>query len=135
MNLLLDTHVWIWLVEGNPRLPRRIRDALAHPDAVLWLSPVTPWEVLMLAERGRLRLPADGPGWVRRTLDEGPFEEAPLTWEIALRSRRLEVGTRDLADRFLVSTAIENGFTFVTGDARLKQVPGLNVLAFRPATP
>lgn len=134
MNLLLDTHVWIWLAEGNPRLPRRIRDALAHPDAVLWVSPVTPWEALMLAERGRLRLSATGPDWVRRILDEGPFEEAPLTWEIALRSRRLEVETRDPADRFLLSTAIENGFTFVTADARLQKVPGLHVLAFRPTT-
>jgi PIN domain nuclease of toxin-antitoxin system len=70
---------------------------------------------------------------VRRTSTRDPSKKRPDV-EIALRSRRLEVGTRDLADRFLVSTAIENGFTFVTGDARLKQVPGLNVLAFRPAT-
>jgi len=132
VNLLLDTHVWIWLAEGSPRLPRRIREALAHPDAVLWVSPVTAWEALMLAERGRLKLPPKGADWVRRILDEGPFEEAPLTWEIALRSRKLDVATRDPADRFLISTAIENDFTFVTADARLKQMRGVALLAFDP---
>jgi PIN domain nuclease of toxin-antitoxin system len=53
---LLDTHAWIWWIEGDRRLQRRVRDTLDRlpPDARPCLSAISLWEVAMLVERGRV---------------------------------------------------------------------------------
>ena len=53
---LLDTHAWIWWIEGDRRLPRRVRDTLDRlpRDERPYLSAISLWEVAMLVERGRV---------------------------------------------------------------------------------
>lgn len=129
MNLLLDTHVLLWYCLDDPKLPRDIARRIESAESTSWVSPVSIWESLLLAERGRLALPAPAMEWLSRELAGGPFREAPLTWEIAIESRRLALTHEDPADRFLAATARVNGFTFVTGDARLKALKGVEILA------
>ncbi|MBZ5607875.1 MAG: hypothetical protein LAP38_06450 [Acidobacteriia bacterium] len=56
MRLLLDTHIWVWSVADLDRLTRRVARAINDPRNELWISPVTTWEIVLLHERGRLRL-------------------------------------------------------------------------------
>jgi len=128
MNLLLDTHVWIWSLLSPGKLAPRIRKRLVAEETQLWLSPISAWEALMLVERGRLDVKGDGPEWVDTAWKTGPFREAPLTYEVATASRRLAIPVRDPADRFLVATASVYGCTFVTADGRLQTLPGVSVL-------
>ncbi len=128
MNLLLDTHVWIWSLLEPKRIASKVRNRLSDDDTELWLSPISAWEALMLVERGRLAVRGDGPEWVDSAWKAGPFREAPLTYEVATASRRLPVPVRDPADRFLVATAAVYGCTFVTADSRLIAVPGVKIL-------
>jgi PIN domain nuclease of toxin-antitoxin system len=117
LRLLLDTHIWLWSLQDQSRLGRRILRELRSPENELWLSPVSTWEALILHEKGRLHLPADLNGWVARAI--APFREAPLTHEIAAVSRRLSLPQRDPADRFLAATAQVLDLTLVTADASL----------------
>jgi PIN domain nuclease of toxin-antitoxin system len=117
MRLLLDTHIWIWSLQDPKRLGRRLLRELHNPENELWLSPISTWEALMLHEKGRLRLHADLDGWVIRAT--APFQEAPLTHEIAAASRRLNLPQRDPADRFLAATALVLDLVLVTADASL----------------
>ncbi len=128
MNLLLDTHVWIWSLLSPSRIAARVRKHLTGDEAELWLSPISAWEALMLIERGRLAVRGDGPQWVESAWKAGPFREAPLTFEVAVASRRVAVPVRDPADRFLVATALVYGCTFVTADCSLSTVPGVEIL-------
>jgi len=128
MNLLLDTHIWIWSLLEPERIASRVRNRLGDAETELWLSPISAWEALMLVERGRLAVRGDGPEWVDSAWKAGPFREAPLTYEVAAASRRLPVPVRDPADRFLVATASVYGCTFVTADNRLSAVPGVKIL-------
>jgi PIN domain nuclease of toxin-antitoxin system len=128
VNLLLDTHVWIWSLLDPERLSKGMRTRLGAPETALWLSPISAWETLMLIERGRLSVPGDGPAWVETAWRSGPFREAPLTSAVAAASRRLAVPVKDPADRFLVASALVYGCAFVTADSRLKAVPGVRVL-------
>src|SRR2546422_7857525 len=64
-----------------------------------WLSPIVIWEVLMLAERGRVALEPDAATWVRRACQAAPFREAPLNHEVAFQSRRSEEHTSELQSR------------------------------------
>jgi len=59
MKILLDTHIWLWYSLGNPKLNQTLKSAIENPDNELWLSPVSIWEALLLAEKGRISLPPD----------------------------------------------------------------------------
>ena len=128
MNLLLDTHVWLWSLLEPEKLTKSTRNRLQAQETALWLSPISAWEALMLIERGRLHVPGDGPSWVETAWRSGPFREAPLTFAVAAASRRLAAPVRDPADRFLAASALVYGCAFVTADRRLKVVPGVRVL-------
>jgi PIN domain nuclease of toxin-antitoxin system len=129
VKLLLDTHIWLWSLLEPSRLGRRTAAALDDPDNELWLSPISVWETLMLAERGRLVLEPDAERWVRAQLQRLPFHEAPLNTEVAIASRTLRVGSADPADRFLAATARVYDLTLVTADSRLRKLPHVTVLA------
>ncbi len=59
MRLQLDTHIWLWLVAEPARLSPRVARALDNPEAQLWLSPISVWELLMLRQKGRVQLSED----------------------------------------------------------------------------
>lgn len=51
LRLLLDTHVWLHSLVDPARLGRRARAALRRAGNELWLSPISVWELLLLARR------------------------------------------------------------------------------------
>lgn len=128
MNLLLDTHVWLWSLIEPERLPPKVAATLADASNGKWLSPLSVWEALLLIERGRLTVDAEAQAWVRRALAEAPVEEAPVTTEVVIASRLLSTTHRDPVDRFLAATARVFDLTLVTADRELQDLPGLDVL-------
>ena len=128
MNLLLDTHVWIWSQLEPERLSIRARDAVTDPANTLALSPVSVWETLLLADKGRVDLAPDPWHWIRTALATRPLKEVPLTHEVALRSRSVRLPHDDPADRFIAATAMVHGLTLVTADRSLLECPDIRVL-------
>jgi PIN domain nuclease of toxin-antitoxin system len=94
---------------------------LQSPDNELWLSPISVWEALILVERGRVTVAGDPRMWVRQMVEALPRREAPLTHEIAVISREIQLPHQDPADRFPAATAHALGLTLVTADERLLQ--------------
>lgn len=133
MNLLLDTHVWLWSHLEPERLGKRAREALTDASSRLWLSPISVWEFLLLVERGRLKLarPQKAEDWIDAAFSRAPMVDAPLTREVALRSRSLRLAHEDPADRFLAATADVYELTLVTSDERLLRGKGYRTLACR----
>ena len=128
MKLLLDTHVLVWSRLEPERLSPEALDAMGGRDAEIWLSPISLWEILVLTGKGRLTLEPDAETWIRATVrDVGPVEAA-LTWEVAIRSRSLDVEGADPADRFLAATAEVYELTLVTADANLLRGSGYSSL-------
>ncbi len=128
MNLLLDTHVWIWSVGSPDRVSTRARAALSKAGNTVALSPVSIWEALLLAEKGRVELAPDPWWWIRSALATMPMRELPLTHEVALRSRTVRLPHDDPADRFIAATAMVHGLTLVTADRTLIECPDIAVL-------
>jgi PIN domain nuclease of toxin-antitoxin system len=56
MNLLLDTHIWIWNHLAPEKISSEVNGILAASENELWLSPVSVWELIMLVEKKRLEL-------------------------------------------------------------------------------
>lgn len=131
MKLLLDTHIWLWALLEPERLTPAVRTALESADNELWLSPISVWEALVLAERGRLSPSTPVTEWIERMVRAIPRREAPLTHDIAVASRQLTLPHQDPADRFLAATALVLGLTLVTADERLLASTDYAVLANR----
>ena len=131
MKLLLDTHIWLWALLEPERLTPAVRTALESADNELWLSPISVWEALVLAERGRLSPNAPVAEWIERMVRAIPRREAPLTHDIAVASRQLKLPQQDPADRFLAATARVLGLTLVTADERLLESKDYAVMANR----
>ena len=120
--LLLDTHVWLWLMsrEGNikPSVIRAVEEA-AHYGLVR-VSAISVWEVAMLEAKGRIRLSKDCLSWVNEALCAPGLGLIPLTPEIAVESSRLPGAFHgDPADRILVATARRQGAIFLTRDEKI----------------
>lgn len=131
MKLLLDTHVWLWSLVQPARLGRRARAALRRAGNELWVSPVSAWELLVLAERGRVKLGDEPRRWVVEALVQTPAQEAVFTFDAAVRSREIMLAHPDPVDRFLVATALVYGLTLVTADDSLIEARLCPVLASR----
>ena len=129
MKLLLDTHIWVWSVAEDSRLTDMVRRVLGDPLHELWISSISTWEVLILAERGRLVLDPDARSWVRQALSDAPVREAPVTIDVALASRSVRLDNQDPADRFIAASAMVFGLTLVTVDRDLCDCPDIDVLA------
>lgn len=120
MRLLLDTHVWLWRLLDPQRVSADAEKAIAARDSELFLSPISTWETLVLARKGRLSLTSSPSEWVLDALRRSALTAAPLTHGIAMRSEALEgFASEDPADRFLVATALERDLTLVTADGAM----------------
>jgi PIN domain nuclease of toxin-antitoxin system len=128
VRILLDTHIWLWYLLGDKRLNKKQKVGLDNPDNELFLSPVSIWEAHLLIERGRLAVKGTPASWIKSALSEFSLKEAPLTFPIALRSRRLNFDHGDPADRFLVATALENKLVFATADETLRKTGAVDLL-------
>jgi PIN domain nuclease of toxin-antitoxin system len=117
LKLLLDTHVWLWRLREPERLSQAAEAAIANRDNELFLSPVSVWEAMVLARKGRLKFPQSPREWMLDVLRRSPLIAAPITHEIALHSETLDsFDSQDPADRFLVATALEDDLAVVTAD-------------------
>jgi PIN domain nuclease of toxin-antitoxin system len=119
MKLLLDTHIWIWSHAAPERLGPKLSTALSRPGTEIWISPISVWEFLLLVERGRLVLTLDAEAWLDAAWSSAALREAPLTREVARRSRAVALSHQDPADRFLAATAQVYDLTLVTDDKHL----------------
>lgn len=119
MKLLLDTHIWLWYLLGDSRLSLQLQTAIADLNTELWLSPISIWETLILAEKGRISLQPDPVTWVNLALKTLETREAQMNHSIAILSRQIALPHQDPADRFIVATAIYYGLKLATVDANL----------------
>ena len=128
MKLLLDTHIWIWLLHRPERLGRRARHELGDQANELWVSPVSTWEALMLHRKKRVELSPDFLAWLRQSAPG--FVQAPFTHEIVLAAELLDMHA-DPADRFLAATAQVLDLTLVTADQQLLGFGRIRTMANR----
>lgn len=131
MRLLLDTHIWIWSLLAPRKLGRRVARELALLRNEIWLSPVSVWEALLLAENGHIRIPEGPHRFFEAVIAERGYRQAVFTNEVAFESRRLSLSTEDPADRFLAATAKVYDLTLVTADKRLLALREIDVLPNR----
>lgn len=120
--IVLDTHALIWAVSDDVRLGRRARvkiEETAQTDRVA-ISAITPWEIAMLVEVGRLRLGQEVGLWIEKSLSLPGIYLMSIEPAIAVDSVRLPGDFHaDPADRIIISTARYCDASLVTADSAM----------------
>ncbi len=113
------------------KLLPRVTRVLKSSKNELWLSPVSTWEFLILVESEKIVLNVPAEEWLREANQRAALREAPLTHEIAIASRRLDLQHNDPADHFIAATAKVLELTLITADKRLMNSRSFKVLPNR----
>lgn len=128
MRYLLDTHIWLWSLLEPDKLDENTVQVLENKENELFISPITIWETLILAEKGRIELKPSANEWIADALKRSPAKEAKLSHAIAVKSRNIELPHKDPADRFIAATAWENDLVLITEDEKLKESKQIKLL-------
>ena len=128
MKLLLDTHIILWSVAEPKKLLPEIVHELESESNELWYSPISVWEIHLLAEKGHISLGSNIAKSIRNIFQKIPFTEAPINLEVAIASRQVKLPHQDPADRFLAATAAVYDLTLVTADTRIIAADSIPVL-------
>ena len=128
--IVLDTHIWVWWVDGNARLTTRQLELIQRyaPEG-LGVSIISCWEVAKLVEVGRLVLSYPVQDWIAQALAYPNVQLLNLTPEIAVVSTQL-LGAfhRDPADQLIVATARVYDCPLLTADERILSYASVKTL-------
>lgn len=119
MRLLLDTHVFIWMMIDDTRLSATAKTALADPANQLWLSAASVWEMSIKVGIGKLTLADPLPSFVSDGLVKARASELPVTIRHALRVATFPLHHTDPFDRIIAAQALDESMSLVTADAKL----------------
>ena len=118
MNLLLDTCSLLWALQDAKQLSATARRALQNPAHTISVSVVSFWEISLKSGLGKLSLHQASPEDIPRFVEDTGWTIHPLSPFIAAGAGRLARPTdhRDPFDRLLIWTALNEGFSLVSGD-------------------
>jgi len=105
VRLLLDTHAFLWWLDGDRQLSRRARTAIANEDNEVLVSAATAWELSTKARLGKLPGAVDVATDVAGCLGRQGFRDLPISVIHAQRAGSLRIDHRDPFDRMLIAQA------------------------------
>ena len=121
--LLLDTHIWLWTLDGTRGLMAESAVALVAAAAAerrLFVSDISFWEVSLKAAKGRLTLAVDPTLWLERSAKAPGIQLLPVTRDVLIQSTRLPGALHgDPADRILLAHAQLSGLSLLTCDGMI----------------
>ena len=87
--ILLDTHVWIWLVRGEGRIPKSVLELIFAAAGAMFLSVMSIWKLSLLEAKGRMSLHLPCLDWVHTALARSGASTVGPSAEIAVESNQL----------------------------------------------
>ncbi|NJL91816.1 MAG: type II toxin-antitoxin system VapC family toxin [Coleofasciculaceae cyanobacterium SM2_1_6] len=113
MKLLLDTHIFLWFINGDSQLPTQISQQIQDVNNNVYLSVVSVWECTIKYQLGKLPLPESPETYlpkqrIRHQIDTLPIDEGSIT-----ELKNLPPIHRDPFDRLLICQARQHNLTFM----------------------
>jgi len=121
--MLLDTHIFLWWLFDDPKLPSKIKALIRNSRNPVFVSAASVWEIATKFRLGKLpesgEVAANVPYWIRRA----GFEPLSVTPEHAQLAGEWRVAHRDPFDRMLAAQAKLEEMDLATSDPLLKDFP------------
>jgi len=119
MNLLLDTHAFLWHLSGDSRMSVRVLELSRDAEIQFCLSVAVAWEIATKYHLGKLRLPQPPRDFLAEARRKMRFSVLSLELPHVVRSTELEWHHRDPFDRLLIAQAQIEGLAIATADSRI----------------
>ena len=105
--ILIDTHIWVWLANGDDRLKPAHHEALyeAMLEAPLLVSDISLWEIQTAVAAGGMKLPVPLAEWFQQSTHPTMFKLKRITPDVVVEIDRLEPFHKEPADRIITATA------------------------------
>ena len=117
MRVLLDTHAFLWWLDGDRRLSKRARSLVANEDTEVLVSAASAWEISIKAASGKLPGALDVAADVLGCIRAQGFAPLDITVLHAQRAGSLPALHADPFDRALISQALLEGVPILSVDA------------------
>lgn len=122
MDILLDTHTFIWYIEGNSKLTEKAREAIEMSADKVYLSIISLWEIAIKTGKNQLTLQNQFDDLLE-VLDTLEIEILSITFADTKIYRNLPLYHRDPFDRMIISQAISNNLTIIGCDQSFDNYP------------
>jgi PIN domain nuclease of toxin-antitoxin system len=119
LKVLLDTHVFLWVIADPERLSSRVQEIIKDARNEVLLSIASAWEIAVKSSLGKLDLPRPAMSFVQRQLGSHRLGILPLRLSHLSALEKLPWHHRDPFDRMLVAQCLEEGASLVTVDTQL----------------
>lgn len=119
MSLLLDTHIFLWMLAEAGKLTESEARAIRDPVNRIFVSIASLWEMAIKAALGRLTIPED----LVTVLRQNRIQVLSIEAKHALAVATLPPHHKDPFDRLLVAQAMHEGLTLVTRDSWIAAYP------------
>ncbi|WP_025145361.1 type II toxin-antitoxin system VapC family toxin [Pedobacter jeongneungensis] len=115
MQFLLDTHTFIWFINGDSSLPNKIIDEIKNLKNQCFISIASIWEIAIKCKLNKLSLNADF-NRILDFLDQNQIEILPISFDHITKLNELDFHHRDPFDRILIAQGISENLTILTKD-------------------
>ena len=117
MKLVLDTHILLWWVNGDPIPEITLKTINECPQK--YISAISAWEIFMLVEKEKIKISLPVGAWLGRSLGQYNIETLPISNSICFKAIQLSWPHKDPADRFIMATALDAGAQLATADKKI----------------
>jgi PIN domain nuclease of toxin-antitoxin system len=121
-SYLIDTHVLLWYIEGNPRLSPKIISLLDNPTNTVYVSKASLWEITIKISIGKLsiNIPFET---LEDFLEEKDFVRLEFDISDLTVLKNLPFHHSDPFDRLIIAQAMNNDFTLISDDSKFDPYP------------
>lgn len=127
MNVLIDTHIFLWALMSPEKLSKQVRETLINADQV-WISSISFWEVSLKLGLGKLELKGLKPEDLPKAAQVSGFKILACDTQLLASSHQLEnIGHKDPFERLIIHTAIQNQLTLISEDQAFKDYISLGL--------
>lgn len=116
MKFLADTHAFLWWLVEDPTLSAAAREALSSPEASVYVSAATVWEMAIKRRLGKIQFDGD----LVAEIAASGFLELPIYAKHAQAAGDLPRHHDDPFDRILIAQAQIEGLTLISRDRQLE---------------
>ncbi|MCB9434630.1 MAG: type II toxin-antitoxin system VapC family toxin [Ardenticatenaceae bacterium] len=121
MNLLLDTHVFLWFIAGDKQLDSYARHLIEDLGNERFLSVASVWEITIKSSLGRLAVPTPPSALVRDHIWANAINLLAIKPEHLDTLHDLPGHHKDPFDRLIIAQAIHEKMTLLTKDSAFSQ--------------
>ncbi|MGI0480524.1 type II toxin-antitoxin system VapC family toxin [Geminocystis sp. CENA526] len=127
MKILLDTHIFLWLIHKNKLLSKEVIELINNPKNEIFLSVVSIWECVIKYQISKLNFPESPELYLPKKREEYLIESLIIDEGSIKNLIDLPLLHKYPFDRLLISQSLQHNLTFITEDNVILQYPNIKV--------